>query len=132
MNQTNPSAPRAILRSTAPQLFVTDMRRSCDFFRDKLGFGVVFLYGEPPFYGQVARDEVRLNLRHVDALLVDQAQREREDYLTASIRVDDVQRLYLEFQAAGVPFHRHLKKEDWGATTFIVKDPDGNLLLFLA
>lgn len=28
------------------------------------------------------------------------------------------------------PFHQHLKEEPWGAMTFIVKDPAGNLLLF--
>jgi len=126
----NPGEARAVLRSTAPQLFVTDMRRSCDFFREKLGFAVAFVYGEPPFYAQVVRDGVRLNLRHVDAPLIDQALREREDYLSASIHVDDVQRLYAEFRSAGAPFHQHLRKESWGATTFIIKDPDGNLLLF--
>src|SRR5262249_36080478 len=108
----------------------TDIARACDFFTQKLGFAVVFLYGEPPFYGQVARDGVRLNLRHVDAPLFDPALREREDYLSASINVDDVERLYAEFRAAGAPFHQHLRKEPWGATTFVVKDPDGNLVLF--
>jgi catechol 2,3-dioxygenase-like lactoylglutathione lyase family enzyme len=83
----------------------------------------------PPFYGQVGRDSARPNLRHVDAPLVDQALREREDYLAASITVDQVKRIYAEFQAAGVAFHQHLRKEPWGATTFIVRDPDGNLLL---
>jgi catechol 2,3-dioxygenase-like lactoylglutathione lyase family enzyme len=122
--------PRAVLRSAEPQLFVADIQRSCDFFTGKLGFTVVFLHGKPPFYGQVGRDGVRLNLRHVDAPLVDQAMREREDYLSASIDVDDVSRLYDEFHRAGVPFHQTLRKEPWGATTFIVKDPDGNLLLF--
>ena len=126
-----PTGPRAVLRSTAPQLFVTDMTRSCNFFTQKLGFAVVFLYGEPPFFGQVSRDEIRLNLRHVDAPLIDPALSAREDYLSASIRVDNVQRLYAEFLGAGAPIHQHLRNEPWGATTFIVRDPDGNLLLFL-
>jgi len=29
-----------------------------------------------------------------------------------------------------VRFHQELKTEPWGARTFIVKDPDGNLILF--
>jgi len=124
------SDTKAALRSAEPQLFVADIQRSCDFFTAKLGFAVVFLHGNPPFYGQVGRDGARLNLRHVDAPLVDQALRERQDYLSASINVDDVSRLYDEFQRASVPFHQTLRKEPWGATTFIVKDPDGNLLLF--
>jgi catechol 2,3-dioxygenase-like lactoylglutathione lyase family enzyme len=30
-------------------LFVSDIAASCDFFTQKLGFSVVFVYGEPPF-----------------------------------------------------------------------------------
>jgi len=41
-----------------------------------------------------------------------------------------VQALYSEFQAAGVAFHQGLRAEAWGARTFIVRDTDGNLLLF--
>jgi uncharacterized glyoxalase superfamily protein PhnB len=44
--------------------------------------------------------------------------------------VDDIKQLYLEYQSAGVDFHQPLRKEPWGARDFIVRDPDGNLLLF--
>jgi uncharacterized glyoxalase superfamily protein PhnB len=30
----------------------------------------------------------------------------------------------------GVPFQQSLKEESWGARTFVVRDPDGNLVLF--
>jgi uncharacterized glyoxalase superfamily protein PhnB len=50
--------------------------------------------------------------------------------LSASINVDDVKRLYLEYQAAGIAFHQKLRTEPWGARTFIIEDPDGNLVLF--
>jgi uncharacterized glyoxalase superfamily protein PhnB len=43
---------------------------------------------------------------------------------------EEIKRLFLEFQAAGVTFFQALRKEPWGAKTVIVKDPDGNLLLF--
>ena len=42
----------------------------------------------------------------------------------------ELKELYLDFQSAGVSFHQTLRAEPWGARTFIVKDPDGNLLLF--
>jgi catechol 2,3-dioxygenase-like lactoylglutathione lyase family enzyme len=44
---TNPSKP--VLGVAEPQLFVGDIRASCDFYREKLGFHVRFAYGEPPF-----------------------------------------------------------------------------------
>jgi uncharacterized glyoxalase superfamily protein PhnB len=43
---------------------------------------------------------------------------------------DEIKFLFREFQSAGAAFHQKLKKQPWGARTFIVKDPDGNLLLF--
>ena len=43
---------------------------------------------------------------------------------------DEIKLLFLEFQSARVAFHQTLKKHPWGAKNFVVKDPDGNLLLF--
>jgi catechol 2,3-dioxygenase-like lactoylglutathione lyase family enzyme len=114
-----------------PQLFVSSIAAACAFYTAKLGFRVVFTYGEPPFYAQVARDGARLNLRHVDGPVFDAGFRDREcDALSATLTLDDAKPLFLEFQAADVPFHQTLKTEPWGARTFIVRDPDGNLILF--
>ena len=41
-----------------------------------------------------------------------------------------IKQLFLDLQSAGVVFHQTLRKEPWGTKTFLVKDPDGNLLLF--
>jgi catechol 2,3-dioxygenase-like lactoylglutathione lyase family enzyme len=124
---------KAVVTATAAELFVSDIKASCDFFTQKLGFAIVFVYGEPPFYAQVKRDRGLLNLKHMDAPVIDPALRDRESLLSADMGVDtheDIKALFLEFQAAGVTFFQTLRKEPWGAKTFIVKDPDGNLLLF--
>src|SRR5258708_29330836 len=125
--------PRPALVGAEPQLFVADIKASCDFFTQKLGFAIVFVYGEPAFYAQVKRAGGRLNLRCVDAPVVDGALRERESRLSASMTVataEEIKQLFLEFQSGGVVFHQTLKAEPWGARDFIVRDPDGNLLLF--
>lgn len=127
------NAARPILNSIAAHLFVRDIRISCDFFTGRLGFAVDFVYGDPPFYGQVSRDNARLALRHMDEPVFAGDIREREDLVLASITVasvEGIQNLFLSYLAAGVPFHQTLKEEAWGAKTFIVRDPDGNLILF--
>jgi uncharacterized glyoxalase superfamily protein PhnB len=43
---------------------------------------------------------------------------------------EEIKALFLEFQSAGVTFFQTLRQEPWGARNFIVRDPDGNLLLF--
>jgi catechol 2,3-dioxygenase-like lactoylglutathione lyase family enzyme len=118
------------LLAAEPQLFVADVEASCEFYTKKLGFTVAFIYGEPPFYGQVFRDGARLNLRYLDEPAIRPELQDREHLLSVSITLDDAKPLFLEFQAADVVFHQVLKTEPWGARTFIVRDPDGNLILF--
>jgi catechol 2,3-dioxygenase-like lactoylglutathione lyase family enzyme len=113
-----------------PQLFVSDIRSACEFYTRVLGFKVSFVHGEPPFYGQVERDEIRLNLRYVCATVFDGEMRERERLLSAYIDASGVKDLYGEFKAAGADFQQGLKRQPWGVQDFVVRDPDGNLLLF--
>jgi catechol 2,3-dioxygenase-like lactoylglutathione lyase family enzyme len=125
--------PRPVLSSTAAQLFVSDINTSCDFFITKLGFSIEFLYGDPPYYGEVRRDNARLALRLVCEPVFVADIRRREHLLSASITVDtaaEIKELFVEFQASGVHFHQTLKKQPWGARNFTVQDPDRNLIQF--
>ena len=65
--KVKPTASKVTIVAAEPQLFVTDMNRSCKFFVEKLGFSLVFSYGDPPYYAHVSRDAARLNLRCVEA-----------------------------------------------------------------
>jgi catechol 2,3-dioxygenase-like lactoylglutathione lyase family enzyme len=131
-DETRHASPRPILTSVAAQLFVADIKASCEFFTAKLGFVVDFIYGDPPFYGQVIRDNARFVLRLVHEPVFTDI-REREHLLSAAVTVatvDEIKQLFLSYQAEGVRFNQTLKKEPWGARTFVVLDPDGNHILF--
>ena len=122
-----------VLTAAEPQLFVANFEKSCAFYISLLGFQVAFAYGDPPFYGQVVRGSARLNLRSVCEPVFAGDIRKREGLLSASITLatsSEVKQLFLEYQTAGVSFHQTLKKEPWGARTFIVSDIDENLILF--
>jgi catechol 2,3-dioxygenase-like lactoylglutathione lyase family enzyme len=129
-DQRSDAPPKPTLLFAEPQLFVTDVGAACAFYTSKLGFAVAFSYGEPAFYAQVLRDGARLNLRHLDEPPIRPELQEKERLLSATIAVDDVKALFLEFQATGATFEQTLKTEPWGARTFVVRDPDGNLVLF--
>ena len=127
------AAPQPVFTSIEAQLFVADVQCACDFYREKLGFTVEFVYGDPPFYGQIRRDHARVNLRQVSKPVFAGDIRSREGLLSASITIataSEVKQLYLAYQSSEVTFQQTLKREPWGATTFVVSDPDGNLLLF--
>ena len=132
-HQAGQPEPHTVLTSTEAQLFVANVKASCDFYTEKLGFTVAFVYGDPPFYAQITRDHARLNLRAVDEPVFAGDIREREHLLSATLTVgtaEQIKQLFLSYQAAGVRFEQRLKKEPWGARTFILVDPDGNLILF--
>ena len=121
------------LMTVEPEVFVDSFDEAIAFYTDKLGFEVVFTYGEPPFYGQVRRDKAAINLRLIRAPVFVDDIREREELLSAAFTLGSaaaIRALYDEFLKAGVDFFRPLKQEPWGARTFIARDPFGNLLLF--
>lgn len=131
MTVSEATTDHSVVLSAEPQLFVSDLERARVFYVEKLGFELAFSYGEPPFYAQVSRGGARLNLRHADGPVFDAGFRGREeDALSATIAVDGIKPLFLEFQRAAVTFHQNLRAEPWGARTFIVRDPDGNLIAF--
>jgi catechol 2,3-dioxygenase-like lactoylglutathione lyase family enzyme len=136
MPQATPDRERhgnAFISMTAAQLFVADIKASCEFFTQKLGFSIVFGYGRPPFCAQVKRDRGLINHRCVERPVIDPASRDREQLLPADLAVnshEEIRRPFLEFQVKGVTFAQTLRRQPWGAANFIVEDPDGNLLLF--
>ncbi|MCC7426027.1 MAG: VOC family protein [Alphaproteobacteria bacterium] len=113
-----------------PQLFVRDIRAACDWFGRVLGFATVFQHGEPPFYAQVAREGARINLRCVDQPVFVEGIREAEVLLSAYLVVDDVDALFAEMRRSGAEFQQEPTEQPWGVRDFVVRDPDGNLLLF--
>jgi uncharacterized glyoxalase superfamily protein PhnB len=124
---------RPVINSIEAQLFVDNIEKSCAFYTEKLDFDVVLTYGDPPFYAQVARDRAKLNLRVVGEPVFAGDVREREQLLSATLTVatsDEIEALFSTYDAAGVRFSQTLRTEPWGAKTFAVVDPDGNVILF--
>ncbi|HKF46864.1 MAG TPA: VOC family protein [Terracidiphilus sp.] len=132
MSQT-PTPARPFLTSVAAHLYVRDLNAATEFFTSMLGFKIDFVYGNPPFYGQVSRDNAQLALRYMDESFFAADIREREELLSASITLAtaaEIKQLFIAYQQAGVPMSQSLRTEPWQAKTFVVKDPDGNLILF--
>ncbi|WP_420112536.1 VOC family protein [Pseudactinotalea sp.] len=128
MSVTDTSAPQ--LQRANAQIFVTDFARALTFYGTTLGFETVFTYGEPAFYGEIRRGDASVNLRHVDTSPFHADVRDREQLLAAYVTTTNAKELFLEFQAARVEFQERLQVKPWGANEFVVRDPDGNLILF--
>lgn len=121
-----------LLKKVIPILFVRDVKLCAAFFREKLGFEVDFLHGLPPFYGAVSRDGVCLHIRYVRSPFFAKAAAQEKSLILASIEVENVHALFEEFKGRGAEFAQKLKKQPWGGTDFQVRDPDGNVISFVA
>jgi catechol 2,3-dioxygenase-like lactoylglutathione lyase family enzyme len=120
------------LKAAVPVLYVRDVAASAHFYRDSLGFQIDFLHGLPPFYGAVSRDGATLHLKFVHGPVFDPGRVEEEGGLIMAFApVDNIQALYAECQAKGVPLAQPLTKQAWGGTDFLVIDPDGNRIAFV-
>ncbi|RZU10965.1 putative glyoxalase superfamily protein PhnB [Kribbella rubisoli] len=128
----SPEVPKPVLLGAArPVLFVRDVQAAAEFYRDRLGFGVDFLHGHPPFYGSVSRDDATLHLRFVHEPVFAADTALEEGLIMAFIEARNVKELYAEYLAAGVELAQKLTKQAWGGTDFIVRDPDGNTVAFV-
>jgi hypothetical protein len=113
LRKVNVSPSKATIVCAEPQLFVTGTKRPFELFHEKLGFSLLFSYGDPSYYAQVDRNVAHLNLRCVKAPVIASTVRDREELLSVSMAVataDEIKLLFLEFQSAGVTFHQTLKK----------------------
>ena len=115
-----------------PCLWVSDIRASARFFEETLEFDLLFAYGEPPFFAQVEKDGVRLALRLVDAPLLgyETELRRRDEVLNAMLMVELAKPLFQRYVENGAVFFQKLRTEPWGSRSFVVEDPDGNLIAF--
>ncbi|QDU72256.1 VOC family protein [Mucisphaera calidilacus] len=118
------------LSHAQPQLPASDVEALAAFYKDKLGFTIDYLYGDPPFYALVSRDGAHLNLRKLSTSVINREAQHQEQLLSAAIPTLNVESLYEEFQKQAVEFFQPLKQQPWNAKDFIIKDPDGNLLCF--
>ncbi len=124
------AAPR--LTRAVPVIFVVNVQESAEFFRDTLGFSINFLHGQPPFYGSVSRDRACVHLKFVHEPVLAVGAQDRGGCISVFVQVENVKALYAEYVTAGATFAQKLKKQAWGGRDFIVRDPDGNGICFVA
>jgi uncharacterized glyoxalase superfamily protein PhnB len=109
----------------APILAVDNAVETATYYKDKLGFTIEFLYGDPPYFAIVSRDDaVSIHLS------------EREDTSTkippssVYIFVDDVDAVYAEYKAKGLKIFAAPEDQDYGMREFELSDLNGHFLIF--
>jgi len=115
------SSDRA-LNGAATIFAVQELARSLAYYRDKLGFRVVFSY--EGFYAGVERDEVTIHLQSSGP------NRRQPGQGALYVFARDVDALHREFVSKGAAIIKPPQDYDYGMRDFDLDDPDGNHLSF--
>jgi catechol 2,3-dioxygenase-like lactoylglutathione lyase family enzyme len=123
---------KPVLAGISPFFVVADTPRSIAFYRDRLGFTVV--WSEPhdqPFTAILRRDGVQLFVKSERGIAPTPNSR-RHPHLRwdAYVHVADPDALAAEFEGRGVAFSKPLADTHDGLRGFEVSDPDGYVLFF--
>jgi catechol 2,3-dioxygenase-like lactoylglutathione lyase family enzyme len=122
-----------VLDAISPFFIVRDVLRSIAFYRDKLGFEVVFLNStSDPFFAILKRGGAQLLVKAPDASVVPLPNCERHPLARWDAFVDtsDPDALASELQRRNVDMHVPSENEEDGLRGFQVRDPDGYVLYF--
>lgn len=107
-----------------PVLPVSDLTRAIDFYH-LLGF-TSKRYQDGDAYAFIQRDGHELHLSKSGRLIQDHSPIGAYFYLIDGAAAA----LEAEFRAAGAPIAEPLAPREWKMNEFVVKDPDGNQLVF--
>jgi catechol 2,3-dioxygenase-like lactoylglutathione lyase family enzyme len=122
---------RPVINGIAPFFITRNIAAAIAFYRDKLGFDVI--YQEPegePFFAIVCRDGAMLLVKQVEVDPLPNPVRDPAARWDAYINAPDPDALAIEFASHGVIFSVPLMDTHDGLRGFELKDADGYVLFF--
>ena len=120
---------RARIQGISPFFIVADLAASIAFYRDRLGFELVFQGPEhEPFFAIVRRDAAMILLKDVGLAPLPNRRRQPQARWDAYLDVPDPDTLAAELASRGVTFSVPLKDTDDGLRGFELEDADGYVL----
>jgi predicted enzyme related to lactoylglutathione lyase len=118
-----PAAP--VFKKMSPQLPVTHIEHSIEFYTQKLGFSLDFKYED--FYAGLVKDGHSVHLKSVSP--PGNGGKNKED-VEVIFSVDNIERLYGEVMGKSIEIVQILRNMPYGRE-FYIADPDGNRIAFI-
>lgn len=114
-------AQRGSFAPAIPIIRVDNLKNAQRYYRDALGFQLMWDYGTPPDFGEVKRGESAF-------FMCQRCQGATPSW--SFIFVDDVDKLYDELRSRGARVVRAPQNEEWQLREMHVADEDGNVIRF--
>ena len=122
----------AKITEQAPILFVSDLPASIDYWRDKVGFTVGGIYGEPrPEFAILRRDRTFVMLSQApEGHTIVPHWRIKDKLWNAYFWVDDAEALFAELKERGARIDYELCEQPYGVLEFGIQDLDDQDIAF--
>jgi hypothetical protein len=119
------------LTHVAPILLVRDVRAAAEHYRDKMDFTLGTLFGDPPSFTIISRDNLHVMLKQVaDPAQIVPRRNVAPGLWDMYFWVNDVEALYRDFVARGATINYDLCDQDYGCREFATLDMDGHSVGF--
>jgi len=112
----------------SPQLLVTDIKRSIDFYTQKLGFSLDFRFED--FYCGISKEGYSIHLKWAKPLMEERANRRNNEHLDIVFSVEGIGDFYKDFVDKSVEIIQPLRIMEYGKE-FYIADPDGYIIGFM-
>lgn len=116
------------IKKMSPQLLVSDIEHSIEFYTKKVGFDLEFRYED--FYVGIIRDSHSIHLKSGSPSIEERKSKRENEDLDIVFSVENVEALYEEFVNKSVEIIQPLCDRSYGRE-FYIADPDGYILAFL-
>lgn len=127
------ASPGVRLRSACPVFLVSDIASTMRWYRENLGFGASPHPPSPPHvFCVLHRDRVEIMLQHLAGYeKPDLFEKRRGGVWDAYLRMQGVRELYETVsKLPDVRVIEPLRRQPYGDTEFVVRDPNGYVLVF--
>jgi uncharacterized glyoxalase superfamily protein PhnB len=107
-----------------PVFLVDDVVMTVEFYRDAMGFDVDFVYGEPPIYASVSRNDAIFNFTKSEPAgrRNSVASAGTGNGVDAYVVVSDIDDVYEELKGHGVSIVAEIESHDYGMREFQIED----------
>ena len=121
------ASKKARLNRSAPVLFVRNVHAATEHYRDAMGFSFSKIWGEPPSFAILRRDDVYVMIKQIE----DHNYIVPRSTVSAGLWdmyfwVDDIDALYEEFVERGAKIDYGVCDQPYGCREFGTQDVDGH------
>lgn len=113
----------------APQLVVTDVKKTAEYYKNTLGFTIIGLVAEPPVYAMVERDGFQVHFVKSDIHEI----KKNKDFRSISydfiIWVPEIDAFFEELKSKNAIILDGIVKRTYGSREFVIEDCDGHKIL---